>query len=96
MIESIKVVGNKSSVSTATDVFAPGDKDGMSISKAKQTAAAKPSLWFTYGEKNYAAGVVAKTTAKAQNLDDRLLHRDSELITGADLGRQNGLPEPNV
>lgn len=92
----IGAIGQGASVRASTDVFATDGKDGQSIGKTKQTAAEKSSLWFTYGEKNHAAGVVAKTTAKAQNLDDRLLHRDSELITGADLGRQNGLPEPNV
>ena len=96
MVESVKEIGSKASAQAATDVFASGDRDGASISKAKRTAAAKPSLWFTYGEKNYAAGVFEKTTPKAQNLYDRLHHRDVELVNGVDFGRQNGLPEPNA
>ena len=96
MIGSIKAVGDKRSVRKATDVFATDGRDGKGIGKAKQTAAAKSSLWVTYGEKNRVAGVVTKTTATAQNLADRLLHRDSDLVSGVELGRQNGLPEPNV
>ena len=96
MIESVKEIGSKASAQASTDVFATDCKDGTSIGRAKQTAAAKSSLWFTYGEKNYAAGVFEKTTPKAQNLDDRLHHRDVELVNGVDFGRQNGLPEPNA
>ena len=96
MTESINAVGNKAFAWKATDVFAAGDKDGASISKAKRTAAAKPSLWITHGEKNHAAGVFAKTTERAKSLDDLLLHRDAELVNGVDFGRQNGLPEPNA
>ena len=96
MTGSIEAVGNKASAQASTDVFALGDRDGTSISKAKQTAAAKSSLWVTYGEKNHAAGVFAKTTERAKNLDDRLHHRDVELVNGVDFGRQNGLPEPNA
>ena len=96
MVESVKEIGSKASAQAATDVFASGDRDGASISKAKRTAAAKPSLWITHGEKNHAAGVFAKTTERAKNLDDLLLHRDAELVNGVDFGRQNGLPEPNA
>ena len=94
MIGSVEAVGNKTSVRAATDVFATDVRDGKSISKAKQTLSAKSSLWVSYGEKNYAAGVIAKTTAKALSLDDRLHHKDSDLVNGVDFGRQNGLSEP--
>ena len=93
---TVKPIGQGASAQASTDVFALGDKDGTSIGRAKQTVAAKSSLWFTYGEKNHVAGVFAKTTPKAQNLDDRLHHRDVELVNGVDFGRQNGLPEPNA
>ena len=96
MIGSVKAVGNETSVRKVTDVFATDGRDGKGIGKAKQTAAAKPSLWVTYGEKNRVAGVVAKTTETAQNLNDRLLHKDTGLVSGVELGRQNGLPEPNA
>ena len=96
MTGSIEAVGNKASAQASTDVFALGDRDGTSIGKAKRTAAAKPSLWVTYGEENRAAGVFAKTTERAKNLDDLLLHKYSGLVSGVELGRQNGLPEPNA
>lgn len=98
MLEAIEALGRRTPVTTAPDVFATDVKDGQGLGKAKQTAAEKSSLrvTYTYGEKNYAAGVVEKTTPKAQNLDDRLDHRDVELVNGVDFGRQNGLPEPNA
>ena len=94
----IGAIGQGASVRASTDVFATDVKDGQSLGKAKQTAAEKSSLrvTYTYGEKNYAAGVVEKATPKAQNLYDRLYHRDVELVNGVDFGRQNGLPEPNA
>lgn len=91
----IGAIGQGASVRASTDVFATDVKDGQSLGKAKQTAAEKSSLWVTYGEKNYAAGVVEKSTPKAQNLNERLDHKDSGLI-GIDVLRyQNGVPEPN-
>ena len=95
MLEAIEALGRRTPVTTAPDVFATDVKDGQSLGKAKQTAAEKSSLWVTYGEKNYAAGVVEKTTPKAQNLDELLLHKNSGLIGIDELRYQNGVPEPN-
>ena len=90
----IGAIGQGASVRASTDVFATDVKDGQSLGKAKQTAAEKSSLWVTYGEKNHAAGVFAKTTPKAQSLEDRLCHMDG-IVSGEDLRHQNGVPVLN-